>query len=117
MKITSVKSHVLSYELDEPLGYSQKYYTRRSAHLVEVETDEGITGIGECFGPGPIALANKTIVEKVIAPLIVGRDPGDREVLWHLVYNDLRDHGQKGNRSTSCSAGPSAIASRCTVTA
>jgi D-galactarolactone cycloisomerase len=96
MKITSVKSHVLSYELDEPLGYSQKYYTRRSAHLVEVETDEGITGIGECFGPGPIALANKTIVEKVIAPLIVGRDPGDREVLWHLVYNDLRDHGQKG---------------------
>ncbi len=28
--------------------------------------------------------------------LIVGRDPLDREVIWHNVYNLLRDHGQKG---------------------
>lgn len=96
MKITSVKSHVLSYELDEPLGYSQKFYTRRTAHLVEVETDAGITGIGECFGPGPVALANKIIVENVIQPMITGMDPLDREVIWNNVYNQLRDHGQKG---------------------
>lgn len=96
MKITSVKSHVLSYDLDEPLGYSQNYYTKRSAHLVEIETDEGITGIGECFGPNTIALANKVIVEQVIGPLILGRDPLDREVHWHRAYNGMRDHGQKG---------------------
>ncbi|WP_135079419.1 mandelate racemase/muconate lactonizing enzyme family protein [Terasakiella sp. SH-1] len=96
MKITGIKSHVLSYELDEPLGYSQKYYTKRTAHIVEVTTDEGITGIGECFGPGGVALTNKTIVEKVIQPLIVGMDPRDREVIWNTIYNDIRDHGQKG---------------------
>ena len=96
MKITSIKSHVLGYDLDEELGYSQQYYSRRSAHLVEVTTDEGLVGWGECFGPGTIALANKAIVEKVIQPLILGRDPLDREVLWHFVYNRLRDHGQKG---------------------
>ena len=42
MKIISIKSHVLRYELEKELGYSQQYYKNRTAHLVEVETDEGI---------------------------------------------------------------------------
>ncbi|MGI9407322.1 MAG: mandelate racemase/muconate lactonizing enzyme family protein, partial [Hyphomicrobiaceae bacterium] len=96
MKITKITSHVLQYDLPELLGYSQQYYSKRSAHLVEVETDEGVTGWGECFGPGNVALANKTIVERVIAPMIMGDDPLDRDVIWHKVYNLLRDHGQKG---------------------
>ena len=96
MKITSVRSHVLQYDMPEELGYSQQYYAKRSAHLVEVETDEGITGWGECFGPGNVALANKGIVEQVIQPMILDHDPLDRDVLWHKVYNLLRDHGQKG---------------------
>jgi len=96
VKITSIKSHVLRYELDKELGYSQQYYKHRTAHLVEVETDEGITGWGECFGPGNIALANKYIVEKVIQPLIKGDDPLKKEYIWHKVYNLLRDSGQKG---------------------
>ncbi len=96
MKITDVKSHVLAYDLPEELGYSQQYYARRTAHLVEVSTDEGITGWGECFGAGNIALANKGIVEKVIQPMILGDDPMDRDVIWHKVYNLTRDHGQKG---------------------
>lgn len=82
--------------MPEELGYSQAFYTRRTAHLVEVETDEGVTGWGECFGPGNVALANKAIVERVIQPLLLGANPLDRDVLWHKVYNALRDHGQKG---------------------
>jgi len=96
MKITKITSHVLQYEMPELLGYSQQYYDKRTAHLVEVETDEGVTGWGECFGPGNVAIANKTIVERVVQPLVVGEDPLDRDVLWHKVYNLLRDHGQKG---------------------
>ena len=96
MKISSIKSHILRYELDKELGYSQQYYKHRTAHLVEIETDEGITGWGECFGPGNIALANKYIVEKVIQPLIIGEDPINKEYIWHKVYNLLRDSGQKG---------------------
>ncbi len=96
MKISSIKSHVLRYELDKELGYSQQYYKHKTAHLVEIETDEGITGWGECFGPGNIALANKYIVEKVIQPLIIGEDPINKEYIWHKVYNLLRDSGQKG---------------------
>ena len=47
MKITKVISHVLQYDLPEELGYSQQYYAKRTAHLVEVQTDEGVTGWGE----------------------------------------------------------------------
>lgn len=96
MKITKVTSHVLRYDLPEELGYSQQFYSSRTAHLVEIQTDEGITGWGECFGPGNVAIANKGIVEKVIQPMILGDDPVDRDVIWHKVYNLLRDHGQKG---------------------
>ncbi|WP_136443253.1 mandelate racemase/muconate lactonizing enzyme family protein [Pacificoceanicola onchidii] len=96
MKITSIRSHVLQYDLPEELGYSQQYYAKRTAHIVEVSTDEGITGWGECFGPGPVAVANKGIVEGVIQPMLLGQNPLDRDVLWHKVYNLLRDHGQKG---------------------
>jgi len=96
MKITSIKSHVLRYELDKELGYSQQYYKHRTTHLVCVETDEGITGWGECFGPGNIALANKFIIENVISPIVLGEDPTNKEKIWHKVYNLLRDSGQKG---------------------
>ena len=96
MKITNITSHVLGDDLPEQLGYSQQYYSKRTAHLVEVETDEGVTGWGECFGPGNVAIANKGIVEQVIRPMILGDDPIDRDVIWHKVYNLLRDHGQKG---------------------
>ena len=96
VRVTEIRSHVLQYELPEELGYSQQYYKRRSAHLVEVRTDAGLTGWGECFGPGNVAIANKTIVEKVIQPMVLGHDPLDRDVIWHKVYNLLRDHGQKG---------------------
>ena len=96
MEITKITSHVLQYDLPQELGYSQQYYKKRTAHLVEVETSEGVTGWGECFGPGTIALANRTIVENVIQPLILGMNPIDRDVIWHKVYNLMRDHGQKG---------------------
>ena len=96
MKIAEVKSHVLQYPLEKELGYSQMYFDRRTTHIVEVVTDEGIHGYGEAFGGGQVALANKAIVELVIRPLIVGEDPLDREKIWHKVYNSLRDHGQKG---------------------
>ncbi|MDE0209640.1 MAG: mandelate racemase/muconate lactonizing enzyme family protein [Boseongicola sp.] len=96
MKITRISSHVLSCDMPDVLGYSQQYYSRRTAHLVEVETDEGVSGWGECFGPGAVALANKGIVEDVIRPMVMGSDPLDRDAIWHRVYNLLRDHGQKG---------------------
>jgi D-galactarolactone cycloisomerase len=96
MEITKITSHILQYDMPQTLGYSQQFYDIRTAHLIEVETDEGLTGWGECFGPGNIALANRTIVQDVIQSMILGHSPLDRDVLWHKTYNLMRDHGQKG---------------------
>ena len=89
--------------MPEMLGYSQQYYDKRTAHLIEIKTDEGVTGWGECFGPGNIAIANKTIVERIIQPMLLGENPLNRDALWHKVYNLLRDHGQKGMSMQSLS--------------
>ncbi len=96
MKIIDVKTHVLRYDLKEELGYAQGFFDNRTCHIVEVITDQGITGIGEVFGPGNIALGNSAIIENVLKPIIIGSNPLDHEVIWHKTYNALRTHGQKG---------------------
>ncbi|MEM0905981.1 MAG: mandelate racemase/muconate lactonizing enzyme family protein [Pseudomonadota bacterium] len=96
MQITDVVSHILQYELPRELGYSQSYYRFRTAHLIEVKTDTGLVGWGECFGPGPVAHANRAIIHHVLAQRLIGKDPLQREVIWHDCYNAMRDHGQKG---------------------
>ena len=59
MKITSVKCLIL----DNNFPY------------VFVETDEGITGIGEWFRRQPII--TKTLIDEILAPAIIGKNPTD----------------------------------------
>ncbi|MEY9104624.1 D-galactarolactone cycloisomerase [Bradyrhizobium yuanmingense] len=92
MKITNVRTHVLQAALSEPLGSARGWYDTRTAMLVEIETDQGVVGWGECYGPAGIAAA---VVESV-APWLVGGDPLRTEYLWQMIYARLRDHGQKG---------------------
>jgi L-alanine-DL-glutamate epimerase-like enolase superfamily enzyme len=47
MKITNVRAHVLRSALPQPFAFSQGWVSSRGATLVEVETDEGVTGWGE----------------------------------------------------------------------
>ncbi len=96
MKVTDVRAIVLRAPIDQELGFSQAYFTARTATIVQVLTDEGITGLGECFGSGNVAFANQAIVERVLKPMLLGEDPFDVEWLWHKMYNTIRDHGQKG---------------------
>lgn len=96
MKITNLESIILQCDMAEELGFSQGFYNKRTVHLLRVHTDEGLVGLGEVFGAGPFAFANRAIIEHVLAPLLIGRNPLDIGVLWHQIYNALRDHGQKG---------------------
>jgi D-galactarolactone cycloisomerase len=52
MKITGIAIHVLKSPLAEPFAFSQGWVRQRSATLVEVTTDEGVTGWGEAFAQG-----------------------------------------------------------------
>jgi L-alanine-DL-glutamate epimerase-like enolase superfamily enzyme len=46
MKITSVKSKLISVPFPTPIRVSTFFITKRNAFIVEIETDEGITGMG-----------------------------------------------------------------------
>jgi D-galactarolactone cycloisomerase len=92
MKITNVRTHVLEATLSQPFAYSRAWYDRRAAMLVEIETDDGLIGWGECYGPARMTAA----VVSSMAPWLVGEDPLRTDVLWRQIYARLRDHGQKG---------------------
>ncbi|WP_213287800.1 mandelate racemase/muconate lactonizing enzyme family protein [Bradyrhizobium sp. sGM-13] len=92
MKIRSVRAHVLEAALSEPFAYSRAWYDTRTAMVVEVETEDGLTGWGECYGPARITAA----AVGSVMPLLVGEDPLRTDFLWQKVYSALRDHGQKG---------------------
>ena len=78
---------------------------RRSATLVEVLTDDGVSGWGEAFAQGleppQIAVA---AIEHALKPLVVGANPLDTEVLWHRMYHATRDYGRKGSVMAAISA-------------
>jgi D-galactarolactone cycloisomerase len=92
MKIKAIRTHVLQAALSQPFAYSRAWYDTRTAMLVEIETDHGLVGWGECYGPARMTAA---VVESV-APWLIGEDPLRTDHLWQMVYTRLRDHGQKG---------------------
>ena len=97
MKITGVRVHVLRSPLEQSFAFSQGWVQSRGATLVEVQTDEGVVGWGEalCQGLQPPEIAASAI-QHALAPLVVGADPLEPELLWHRMYHHTRDYGQKG---------------------
>jgi D-galactarolactone cycloisomerase len=97
MKITDVRAHVLRSALEQPFAFSQGWVSSRGATLVEVQTDEGVTGWGEalCQGLQPPEIA-AAAVSSALKPLVLGADALEPEVLWHRMYHQTRDYGQKG---------------------
>jgi D-galactarolactone cycloisomerase len=90
--IRRVAPHVLMAALPEPFAYSQAWYRTRGAMLVEIETEDGLVGWGEAFGPPALTAP----IIAWFAPLLEGADALAGEALWQRLYNALRDHGQRG---------------------
>ncbi|PZW50491.1 D-galactarolactone cycloisomerase [Humitalea rosea] len=94
MKVTDVICHVLQSKVEQPFTSARGWlYTTRASCIVEITTDEGITGWGECYGP---AVVNKAIIETQYRSRVIGRDPFDVEVVWEDLYNRIKDYGLTG---------------------
>ena len=89
MKITDVRATLLSAVVPEEkrwrtdLGVAVKM----DNCIVEVETDEGITGIGAGQGNAEVV---KAVVETQLRPQLLGRDPGLIEGHWERMYSGSR---------------------------
>ncbi|MFQ3619430.1 MAG: mandelate racemase/muconate lactonizing enzyme family protein [Spirochaetales bacterium] len=96
MKVKSIETFILRVPLGKERFYSsQTAFPERNSLLIRIETDEGIVGWGEGgqYGPPEPPAA---CIHHVLAPLILGKDPMDRAVLWEKMYGLTRDFGQKG---------------------
>jgi D-galactarolactone cycloisomerase len=99
MKIAAVNTHLLEHRLETAFESASMRFDRRLHVLVEIVCDDGTTGWGECLGP---ARPNAAVVE-AYAQWLIGRDPLETEKHWAVLYNALRDQGQRGLSITALS--------------
>jgi D-galactarolactone cycloisomerase len=95
MKIREVRTYALKHSLPEAevFGSSRAWYTARQALVVEIVTDEGLSGFGEAYGPPAV---NRTLVDEMYGPRLIGCDPLDNAVIWEDLYSTFRPYGRKG---------------------
>ena len=92
MRITDVRTHVL---LDP--GYDvEATSSAQDTIVVEVETDEGIVGIGETDLNAWIARAcieapGTHTMDRGLRALLLGRDPRDPQAIWRRALRRHRD--------------------------
>jgi D-galactarolactone cycloisomerase len=90
LRVVSVRIHQLSARLREPFGWSLNWTSTRSATLVEVVTDAGITGWGEGYCDVNLLAERQE--------RIIGRSPFEVEA----IYEEMRLPGGPQRRPGAC---------------
>jgi L-alanine-DL-glutamate epimerase-like enolase superfamily enzyme len=123
MKITDVRLRQVAGNLEhegefweerliQPVDVYPEYRARRRGEMqptadgrlaieaifVEVETDEGVTGLG-----GPVGLDVAWIIHRQFRPLIIDENPMAVERIWDVMYRSAV-HGRKGETMFAISA-------------
>jgi len=81
MKITAVEAYLLSYPFPQPLRLSyyggERTIVKRDAMLVRISTDAGLVG----YAPGQATQQAKHVIDRLIAPFLIGRGLSDPDAL------------------------------------
>lgn len=96
MKITDVRTIPVEVELAETVYDANYTMATKPALLVEVETDQGIVGLGEAahFG-GPMASTSQ-VIEHELRDYLVGQDATNIEYLWEMMHRRAYKHARGG---------------------
>jgi L-rhamnonate dehydratase len=109
MQITAIRTYVapppqaswLNHtRVSTPMSIYPKFSERRASWrgpntqdvFVEVESDEGISGLGVTRG----GVVVQSIIDHHLAGLLIGADPRDVELLWEQMYRATLAYGRKG---------------------
>jgi galactonate dehydratase len=71
--------------------YSAYYETA----FIKITTADGAIGWGEALAPVAPEVVS-AIVEQLLAPVLIGRNPLDGNVLWNIMYDLMRERGYYG---------------------
>ena len=94
MKITKILGHHVRIPLLYPVKWSGGIRHSAPAYVLEVHTDEGIVGLGECVGPTIPTVA--TIVNEEFSQLLINQDPLKTELLVRRIEEFSRNYLQLG---------------------
>ena len=97
MKITDVKTTAVRVPLSEPVKWSGGTRGTAPALIVEIETDAGIVGLGECAGPHIAVI--RAAVDAELRPLLIGQDPLRTEFLLHRMDEHVIHWFRTGNHA------------------
>ncbi|MAU22309.1 MAG: isomerase [Martelella sp.] len=93
MKITDIKTYLMQVGARPGLsGAEGSFRGSRNWLFVRIETDEGISGIGECSGW-------PRVIERAVLDyrsILIGEDPRDIDRLWQRLFVGSMGHGMVG---------------------
>ncbi|MEM7042167.1 MAG: mandelate racemase/muconate lactonizing enzyme family protein [Pseudomonadota bacterium] len=101
-RIRDIRLIPLAFVMDEAKAYgmARGKTARRECGLIEVETEEGVVGIGEAWGPPKVAAAYLDLIKEAF----VGRTLYERELVWSDIISS-RYHLGLQNQMTACYSG------------
>jgi len=82
--IADIRIHPISVPLERAFWMSLEPYTTAAEIVVEIETDDGLVGLGEIHGRPQGEIVR--ILEEGFKPLLLGEDALDHERLWDLLF-------------------------------
>jgi galactonate dehydratase len=75
--------------------YRALYSSNFETAFVKVTTSDGVTGWGEALAPVAPEVVS-TIINQLLTPVLIGRDPLAGDALWNVMYDLMRERGYYG---------------------
>ncbi|MGI9505929.1 MAG: enolase C-terminal domain-like protein, partial [Geminicoccaceae bacterium] len=101
-RIRDIRLIPLAFTMDpvKAYGMARGKTARRESAIIEVETEDGVVGIGEAWGPPKVTAAYLELIKE----LFVGRTLYERELIWSDIIS-RRYHLGLQNQMTACYSG------------
>lgn len=96
MRITDVRTIPVEVKLSEPVYDANYTMATKPALLVEVETDQGLVGLGEAAHFGGPMRSTSQVIENELRNYLIGQDPRNVEYLWEMMHRRAYKHARGG---------------------
>ena len=96
MKIERVECIPMVYHMEHPIYSGTGRCDARQLLLVRIYADNGMVGLGEAAPYGGPVQTTQEVIEREIAPMLIGEDPANTERIWHKCYYTHFQHARGG---------------------
>lgn len=96
-KIAKIEARTISVPLDRPTTFASRRVLKRDYAIVRVTGDDGVSGIGFCYGGHSSGSLVSMAVRDLLAPVLAGQDAHRVSGLWQDMYKEALLHGRAGS--------------------